>query len=114
MADQYKTMAMVTGPGPSLEYKQVDTPKPGKGQLLVQVQYAAQNPTNSKPTTTQNNPNPMTLTDSESRAMTAACSATAPFSAATLSATSWSSARACRGSPSATWCPPPSGAVSSS
>lgn len=25
MADQYKTMAMVTGPGPSLEYKQVDT-----------------------------------------------------------------------------------------
>lgn len=47
MAEHHKTMAMVTGPGPSLEYKQVDTPKPGKGQMLVQVQYAAQNPTNS-------------------------------------------------------------------
>lgn len=51
MAEHHKTMAMVTGPGPSLEYKQVHTPKPGKGQMLVQVQYAAQNPTNSTPIT---------------------------------------------------------------
>lgn len=64
MADQHKTMAMVTGPGPSLEYKQVDTPKPRKGQMLVQVQYAAQNPTNSAPVPSQTNPSLMALTDS--------------------------------------------------
>jgi NADPH:quinone reductase-like Zn-dependent oxidoreductase len=47
MSTQLKTMAQVTGPGPSLEYKQIDTPKPGAGQMLVEVQYAAQNPTDS-------------------------------------------------------------------
>nr|XP_036580110.1 Zinc-type alcohol dehydrogenase-like protein C2E1P3.01-like protein 4 [Colletotrichum truncatum]KAF6787942.1 Zinc-type alcohol dehydrogenase-like protein C2E1P3.01-like protein 4 [Colletotrichum truncatum] len=45
MQNSKKTMAMVTGPGPSLEYKEINTPKPGSGQMLVEVQYAAQNPT---------------------------------------------------------------------
>jgi hypothetical protein len=40
-----KNMAMVATSSLSLEYQAIDVPKPGPGQILVQISHAAQNPT---------------------------------------------------------------------
>lgn len=49
MADQaIKNMAMEASSKPSLEYRQVDFPKPGAGQVVVQISHVAQNPTDGK------------------------------------------------------------------
>lgn len=41
-------MAMVADTKPSLEYKDIDIPTPGKGQAVVQIEYTAQNPTDGE------------------------------------------------------------------
>lgn len=41
-------MAMVASAKPSLEYKQIDIPEPGQGQVTVQIEYVAQNPTDGE------------------------------------------------------------------
>lgn len=41
-------MAMVASSKPSLEYKEIDTPRPGPGQAVVQIDYVAQNPTDGE------------------------------------------------------------------
>lgn len=43
-----KMMAMVANSTPSLEYKEINVPRPGPGQVLVEISYVAQNPTDGK------------------------------------------------------------------
>jgi NADPH:quinone reductase-like Zn-dependent oxidoreductase len=45
---KFANKAMVTGPDKFLELLDIATPEPGPGQILVEISYVAQNPTDGK------------------------------------------------------------------
>lgn len=47
-SENLKNMAMVANSTPSLEYKEISVPRPGQGQVVIEILYTAQNPTDGE------------------------------------------------------------------